>query len=152
MPSHYLEQCWLVVNSVCGNKLQLNLNQDTNISFGEMHYKMSSPKCIPLVLLTHLGRETHRCVSKIIIIGSDNGLSPDRRQAIIWINAGILLIGPSEITFSKILIEIHNFLQENAFQNVVWKMAAILSRPQCVEFGSRHKHFRWINVFQNVVS
>ena len=24
------------------------------------------------------------------------------------------------------------FIQENAFQNVVWKMAAILSRPQCV--------------------
>ena len=31
-------------------------------------------------------------VSKII--GSDNGLSPVRRQAIIWTNAGILLIGP----------------------------------------------------------
>ena len=25
------------------------------------------------------------------------------------------------------------FIQENAFQNVVWKMAAILSRPQCVK-------------------
>ena len=28
------------------------------------------------------------------IIGSDNGLSPGQRQAIIWTNAGILLIGP----------------------------------------------------------
>ena len=26
------------------------------------------------------------------------------------------------------------FIQENAFENVVWKMAAILSRPQCVKF------------------
>ena len=26
-----------------------------------------------------------------------------------------------------------HFLQENAFENVVWKMAAILSRPQCVK-------------------
>ena len=25
------------------------------------------------------------------------------------------------------------FVQENAFENVVWKMAAILSRPQCVK-------------------
>ena len=25
------------------------------------------------------------------------------------------------------------FIQENAFENVVWKMAAILSRPQCVK-------------------
>ena len=28
------------------------------------------------------------------IIGSDNGLSPGRRLAFIWTNAGILLIGP----------------------------------------------------------
>ena len=25
------------------------------------------------------------------------------------------------------------FIKENAFENVVWKMAAILSRPQCVK-------------------
>ena len=28
-------------------------------------------------ILTHWGRETHICVSKLTIIGSDNGLSPD---------------------------------------------------------------------------
>ena len=28
------------------------------------------------------------------INGSDNGLSPGRRHAIIWTNAGLLLIGP----------------------------------------------------------
>ena len=27
------------------------------------------------------------------IIGSDNGLSPDRRQAIIWTSVGLFLIG-----------------------------------------------------------
>ena len=32
------------------------------------------------------------CVRKLIIIGSDNGLSPGRRQAIIRTNAGMLLI------------------------------------------------------------
>ena len=37
---------------------------------------------------------THICVGELTIIGSDNGVSPGRRQAIIWINAGILLIGP----------------------------------------------------------
>ena len=36
----------------------------------------------------------HICFSKLIIIGSDNGLSPDRHQAIIWTNAGILSIWP----------------------------------------------------------
>ena len=50
---------------------------------------------------------THICVGKLIIIGSDNGLSPDRRQAIIWTNAGILLIGPFGTNFSEIAIEIH---------------------------------------------
>ena len=29
------------------------------------------------------------------------------------------------------------FVQENAFENVVWKMASILSRPQCVKSASR---------------
>ena len=47
-------------------------------------------------ILTHWGRVTHIhvCVGNLIIICSDNGLSPDRRQAIIWINARILLNGP----------------------------------------------------------
>ena len=40
--------------------------------------------------LTHWGRVAHMCVSKLTIIGRDNGLSPGRRQAIIWTNAGIL--------------------------------------------------------------
>ena len=52
-------------------------------------------------VLTHWGRVTHTCVSKLTIIGSDNGLSPDRRQATIWTNAGILLIGPLGTNFSK---------------------------------------------------
>ena len=43
---------------------------------------------------TQGGRGMHICVSELIIIGSNNGLSPERRQAIIWTNAGILLIGP----------------------------------------------------------
>ena len=34
------------------------------------------------------------CTRKIIVIGSDNGLAPDRRQAITWTNDEILLIWP----------------------------------------------------------
>ena len=55
-PSHYLNQCWNVVNWTIRNKLQWNLKRNSYI-----------------------------------------------------------------------------FIQENAFENVVWKMAAILSRPQCVK-------------------
>ena len=52
---------------------------------------------------------THICVGKLTIIGSDNDLSPERRQAIIWTNAGILLIGSFGPNFSEILIEIQTF-------------------------------------------
>ena len=41
-------------------------------------WKMYMPR---LPDLTHWGRVTHICVGNLIIIGSDNGLSPDRRQA-----------------------------------------------------------------------
>ena len=59
--------------------------------------------------LTHWGRVTHICVGKLTIIGSDNGLSPGRRQAIIWTNAGILLIRTLGTNFSDILGVIHSF-------------------------------------------
>ena len=69
--------------------------------------------------LTRCGRVTYICTSKLTIIGSGNGLSPDRRQAIIWTNAGIVnwtlrnklqwnLNGNSNI-----------FIHENAFESVV---------------------------------
>ena len=51
----------------------------------------------------------HICISKLNIIGSDNGLAPGRCQAIIWTNAGILLIKPLGINFSELLIKIHAF-------------------------------------------
>ena len=49
------------------------------------------------------------CVGKLTITDSDNGLWPGRRQAIIWTNAGISLIGPLGTQFSEILIETHIF-------------------------------------------
>ena len=68
------------------------------------------------------------------IIGSDNGLSPGRRQPVIWTNDVILLIGPLATNFSEILYQNSKlFVQENAFESVVCDMAAILSRPQCVK-------------------
>ena len=59
--------------------------------------------------LTHWSRVTHICVGNLTIIGSDNGLAPGRRQAIIWTNAGILLIGPLGTNVSEIVFEIHTF-------------------------------------------
>ena len=76
--------------------------------------------------LTHWGRVTHICVSNLTITGSDNGLSPGRRQAIIWTNAGILLIGPLGTNFSEILIDI------NTFKKMRLKMSSAKWRPFCL--------------------
>ena len=67
---------------------------------------------------------THICVSKLTIIGSDNGLSPGRRQAIIWTNALILLIGPIGTNFSEILIEILTF----SFKKMRLKVSSVKRR------------------------
>ena len=85
------------------------------------------------VPITHSVRATHICVSKLTIIVSGNGLASGWRQAITWTNAGILSIGPLETNFSEIFFNrnFHIFIQENAFENVVKKLADILSLPQC---------------------
>ena len=71
---------------------------------------------------------THICVGKLTIIGSDNGLSPGRRQAIIRTNAGILLIGTLGTNFSEILSEIHTF----SFKKMHLKMSSGRWRPICL--------------------
>ena len=71
---------------------------------------------------------THICVSNLAIIGSDNGLSPGRRQAIIWTNAGLLLIGPLGTNFSEILIEILTF----SFKKMRLKVSSAKWRPFCL--------------------
>ena len=60
-------------------------------------------------LLTHWGRVTHICVSKLTITSPDNDLSPGRRQAIIWTNAGILFIRTLGTNFSESFININTF-------------------------------------------
>ena len=79
-------------------------------------------------VLTHWGRVTHICVGKLSIIGSDNGLSPSRRQAIIWTNTGILLIGILGTNFSEISIEIYTF----SFKKMHLKMLSGKWRPCCL--------------------
>ena len=79
------------------------------------------------VTLTHWGRVTHICVSKLTIIGSDNGLSPGRRQAIIWTNAGILLIQTLGTKFSEILREIYTFSSKKMHLKMSGKC-----RPTCL--------------------
>ena len=80
------------------------------------------------LFLTHWGWATHICVSKLTIIDSDNGLSPGRRQAIIWNHAGILSIGLLGTNFSEILIAILTF----SFKKIRLKVSSAKWRPFCL--------------------
>ena len=113
--------CQSISNDDCPRvQTSINLNLNTKTS--------RSRKCINLQMRVNSLR--HICVGKLTIIGSDNGLSSGRRQAIIWTNAGIFLNGPLGANFSETLIEIHIF----SFKNMHLKMSAdIYSRPHCVK-------------------
>ena len=71
---------------------------------------------------------------------------PGRRRAIIWSNAGILLIITRGTNFSETWKRnSYIFIQENPFENVVWKMAVNLSLPQCFNYSSvLHCRCFWI--------
>ena len=78
---------------------------------------------------------TNICVSKLTIISSDNGLSPGRRQAIIWTNAGKLLFGPPGTNFSEILIGIHT----NTFKKMYLKKSSGKWRTFCLGLNVLNK-------------
>ena len=93
----------------------------------EVSVMISARFTCEMQLVNFWGRVTHICVSKLTIIGSDNGLSPDRRQAIIWTNAGLLFIGPLG-TNSEILIEILT----SSFKNMHLKVPSAKRRIFCL--------------------
>ena len=87
--------------------------------------------------LTHLCRVTHICVSKSTIIVSDNGLSPDRRPPSHYLNQCWNIVNWNLRNNLQWNINQNSyiFIQENAFENVVRKLAAILSLSQCVRYA-----------------
>ena len=111
----YVWQC--VGNYAKINRIKKNMYIDVRIR--ECYKNIGIWGDVPL---THWGRVTHICVSKLTIIGSDNGMSPGRRQAIIWTNAGILLMGPLGTNFGEILVGIQTF----CFRKMHLKMSSAL--------------------------
>ena len=83
------------------------------------------------IVLTHWGRVTNVCVSELTTIGSGNGLSPGRRKAIIWNNAGLLLIEPLGTNFSEISIGIQTF----SFKKMHLNMSSAKWHPFCLGFN-----------------
>ena len=107
-------------------------------------------------ILTHWGRVMHIYVSKLPIIGLDNGLSPGRCQAIIGTNVWILLIGSLGTNFSQILIKIYTF----SFKKMHREMSSGKWWPSCLGLNvlrrsknGRHfpdDNFKWIFLKGNV--
>ena len=64
---------------------------------------------------------------KLTIIVSDNGLSPDRHQAVLWTNAAILSIAHWEIYLSGFILKLHKFL----LMEMHLIMSSVKWRPVC---------------------
>ena len=71
-------------------------------------------------------RPSDACI--LATIGSDSGLSPGRRQAIIWADAGIWIIGFLGTNFIEIATKIHAF----SFKKMRLKMSSGKWRPFCL--------------------
>ena len=138
----------ILLSGTLGRNFSGILSEIHAFSFKKMHLKMLSAKwwicCLSPDLLTHWGWVTHICIGKLTTIGSDNGLSPRRRQAIIWTNAGILLFGPLGTNFSEILIKIHPF----SFRKIHLKMSSGKCRPFCLGLNVVSKFYKAIGWHQ----
>ena len=150
--SDYLLNCFkgTVLNSLCAGIILCMCPANerwryivTSSPIGWVHTQNNFHVC--WIVLTHWGRVTHICVSKLTIIGSDNGLSPDRRQAIIWTNDGLLLIRPWGTNFSEILFENHT----SSFKKMRSKLSSAKWRPFCLGLNVL-KEFRYVICIENV--
>ena len=105
---------WRILN--CGVRLGEVRDDDLHVALGTQCARLQEWFAVThtamvniytcSIWLTHWGRVTHICVSKLTIIGADNGLSPDRRQAIIRTNVGILFIWDIGTNFNGISINL----------------------------------------------
>ena len=73
-------------------------------------------------------------------------IAPGRRQAIIWINAGMLSMGNLVTNFIEILKEIHTF----SFKTMHLKLSPSIRRPCCLRFNVLRCWLKWICVCRTV--
>ena len=103
-PIHYRNQCWDIVNQNLRNNLQWNFNRNSRSRRDVMRL---SNKRSPYLF----------------------GVATANRTKVTTPNKYGAEIIARMSDWENSYISIH----ENAFENVVWEMAAILSRPQCVK-------------------
>ena len=114
-------------------------------TFRRTSVRVSKMNAVARAQLTHWGRVTHICVNKLSTIGSDNGLSPSRCQAIVWTNAGFLSIGPLRPNFSEILFKIQQF----SLTKMHLKMSSAKRRLCCL--GPNVLTFQMLTLLQKYI-
>ena len=82
VPSHYLNQCWFIVNSNLGNKLHWNSNHDTKLFIHENAFEIVVCKMAAILAILPRGRWVKNekslvwwaqvCGSKSLLICEDN--------------------------------------------------------------------------------
>ena len=109
---------------------------DTNIYWGilHLHWNLGTLQCSvgPLERCefpTYVHLPQCRIYASVnwVSIGSNNGVWPGRRQAIIWTSAAILSIRPQGTYFNEILFEIQMF----SFKKMRLNMSSAKWRPFC---------------------
>ena len=73
----------------------------------------------------------HIYVGELCQFGSDNGLSPGRRPAIIWTSADILSVKPQGPYFKEIIFDVQIF----SFKEMQFKMPLAKWLPFCLGFN-----------------
>ena len=144
--SHQQAECWPKSVTSCLLRISPAFNRFIwPITDQSTSFKMSTKiwNWAALWVLTHWGRVTHISDSKLTIIGSDNGLSPGRRQAIIWTNIEIILTGPLGTNFSKLLIDISSF----SFKKMHLKMLSWKWRQFCLGLNVLTV-YKWLTYLQ----
>ena len=115
----------IFVNKIFFVTLHLPESNELSMMYGNVSFKVSPSNSLRL-------GDAYMCHwTGSVTFGSDNGLSPIRRQAIIWTNAGILLIGPLGTNFSEILFGIQTF----PFKKMHLKMSSAKQRPFCLDLN-----------------
>ena len=120
-----------------------------HLTFQQQHWIFVIHQKMPLVYRLHpqqwcfINWVRHIWVSELTIISWDNGLLPGQCKAIIWTNAGILLIGPLGTNFCEILIEIHIFSSKKTLLKMsstkcrsFWLGLSVLMTLSVPSFGS----------------
>ena len=103
MPSHYINQWWVVVNWTLRNKRQWDFNQSTKLFIKQSAYQnivcemaalLSRPQCVKCVTTNHI-HDGHATITsyrpedaymhkELALIGLENSLSLVHHKAITW--------------------------------------------------------------------